>query len=213
MNSFLPWLGGKRRLAGVIAGHLERLPHARYVEPFAGAGHVFFRKSPADGEVLADCNAELMALYRVLQRHVEEFLRHFRWALVSRAEFERQRAARPDTLTDVQRAVRFYYLQKLAFGGRAVEQSFGVDTLHRPRINLLRLEETLSAVHLRLAGGGRCWPAGLRCHYFAATTMISTRNSGRASKAPTQARAGGLAVSTQASHTSFMAEKVRMSER
>jgi DNA adenine methylase len=138
----------------VIAGHLERLPHGRYVEPFAGAGHVLFRKAPAAGEVLADRNGELMVLYRVLQRHLEEFLRHFRWALVSRAEFERQKTARPDTLTDVQRAVRFYYLQKLAFGGRAVEQSFGVDALHRPRIDLPRLEETLSAVHLRLAGVG-----------------------------------------------------------
>jgi DNA adenine methylase len=86
---------------------------------------------------------------------------------VSRAEFERQKTARPDTLTDVQRAVRFYYLQKLAFGGRAVEQSFGVDTLHRPRINLLRLEETLSAVHLRLAGVGlECldWRTSLARH-------------------------------------------------
>jgi DNA adenine methylase len=167
VNGFLPWLGGKRRLANLIAGHLERLPHACYVEPFAGAGHVFFRKSPAAGDVLADRNAELMVLYRVLQRHVEEFLRCFRWALVSRAEFERQKTARPDTLTDVQRAVRFYYLQKLAFGGRAVEQSFGVDTLHRPRINLLRLEETLSAVHLRLAGVGlECldWRACLARH-------------------------------------------------
>ena len=154
MNSFLPYLGGKRRLAATIAGHLEALPHRRYVEPFAGAAHVFFRKAPAAEEVLADANAELVVLYRVVQRHLEELLRHFRWALVSRDEFERCRQARSETLTDVQRAVRFYYLQKLAFGGRTHRPVFGMDTQHPPRINWLRLEETLSGAHLRLAGVG-----------------------------------------------------------
>lgn len=154
MNGFLPWLGGKRRLAATIAGRLERIPHVHYVEPFAGAAHVFFGKTPSDTETLSDVNAELVNLYRVVQRHLEEFVRPFRWALASRAEFERHKVALLDTLTDVQRAVRFYYLQKMAFGGRTVAQSFGVDTAHPPRINLPRLEETLSAVQLRLAGVG-----------------------------------------------------------
>jgi DNA adenine methylase len=154
MQGFLPWLGGKRRLAVTIASRIERIPHTHYVEPFAGAAHVFFGKAPAESETLSDVNAELVNLYRVVQRHLDEFARQFRWALVSRAEFERHKSALPDTLTDVQRAVRFYYLQKLAFGGRSVAQSFGVDTQHPPRINLPRLEETLSAVHLRLAGVG-----------------------------------------------------------
>jgi DNA adenine methylase len=154
VNGFLPWLGGKRRLAATIAGCLERIPHLHYVEPFAGAAHVFFGKAPSERETLCDVNAELINLYRVVQRHLEEFVRQFRWALASRAEFERHKRALPETLTDVQRAVRFYYLQKMAFGGRNVAQSFGVDTQHPPRINLPRLEETLSAVHLRLAGVG-----------------------------------------------------------
>ena len=47
--------------------------------------------------------------------------------------------------------------------------------------------------------------------YCAATTMISTSYSGPASAASIAARTGGFAVSTQASHTSFMADQVEMS--
>jgi len=58
----------------------------------------------------------------------------------------------PATLTDVQRAARFWYLQKLAFGGRAASQTFGTTTTNGARMNLLRIEEDLSQAHLRLAG-------------------------------------------------------------
>ena len=58
----------------------------------------------------------------------------------------------PETLTDVQRAARFFYLQQQSFGGKVAGQTFGTATT-APAINLLRIEENLSAAHLRLAGG------------------------------------------------------------
>lgn len=61
-------------------------------------------------------------------------------------------AAAPVSLTDIQRAARFFYLQQHAFGGRISGQTFGTATT-APTINLLRVEEKLSAAHLRLAGG------------------------------------------------------------
>jgi len=54
------------------------------------------------------------------------------------------------TLTDIQRAVRFFYLQHHAFGGKVQGQTWGTATT--PPINLLRIEENLSAAHLRLSG-------------------------------------------------------------
>jgi len=53
-------------------------------------------------------------------------------------------------MTDIQRAARFFYLQKLSFGGKVEGQVFGTATTSRPRLNLLRLEEDLSQAHLRL---------------------------------------------------------------
>lgn len=143
-------MGGKRRLAKPI---LDLFPaHTCYVEAFCGAAAIFFSKTPSEVEVLNDINGELVNLYRIVQHHLEEFVRQFKWALTSRQVFEWEQMKVTETLTDIQRAARFFYLQKLAFGGRVADQSFGTATTSPPRLNLLRLEEDLSQAHLRLYG-------------------------------------------------------------
>ncbi|MDR8394846.1 MAG: DNA adenine methylase [Paraburkholderia sp.] len=146
----IPWIGGKRRLADVLIPRFP--PHTCYVEVFAGAAALFFMRPPADVEVLNDVNDDLINLYRVVQHHLEEFVRQFKWALTSREVFRWLSDTPPHTLTDIQRAARFYYLQQNCFGGRVEGRSFGTATTSPPGLNLLRLEETLSAAHLRLSG-------------------------------------------------------------
>ncbi|MDR2050631.1 MAG: DNA adenine methylase [Deltaproteobacteria bacterium] len=103
-------------------------------------------------EVINDINREIVTLYRCLQWHLEEFLRYFKWVLVSRDEFDRLKRAVPDTLTDIQRAARFFYIQQTCFGGRIHNPSFGYSVRSRGhKLNLLRIEEELSAAHLRLS--------------------------------------------------------------
>jgi len=149
-SPIVPWIGGKRRLASQI---LAAFPaHTCYVEPFCGAAAIFFAKEPTKAEVLNDINGDLVNLYRVLQHHLEEFVRQFRWAISSRQVFEWAKMQVPATLTDIQRAARFFYLQKLAFGGKVDGQTFGTATTAPARLNLLRIEEELSAAHLRLSG-------------------------------------------------------------
>lgn len=143
------WIGGKMQISRTIVPLIQ--PHECYVEPFAGAAWIFFRKPESNVEVLNDLNRDIVTLYRVIQHHLEEFIRYFRWVLVSRDEFERWKRVAPDTLTDIQRSARFYYLQKLSFGGRIAKPTLGISTTHPPRLNLLRIEEELSAAHLRLA--------------------------------------------------------------
>lgn len=145
----IPWIGGKRRLVAEILPWFE--PHTCYVEPFAGAAALLFNKQPSKVEVLNDVNSDLVNLYRVVRHHPEEFVRQFRWALTSRKLFEWAQATPPETLTDVQRAARFFYLQKLAFGAKVEGQTFGVATTSSQAINLMRIEEDLSAAHLRLS--------------------------------------------------------------
>lgn len=108
-------------------------------------------KDRAEVEVLNDINGDLVNLYRVVKHHLEEFVRQFKWALVSRQIYEWLKQTPVETLTDIQRAAKFYYLQKMAFGGKVSNQTFGTATTSPPRLNLLRIEEELSAAHLRLS--------------------------------------------------------------
>lgn len=144
----VPWIGGKRRLADVLIPRFP--PHKCYVEVFAGGAALYFARQPADVEVINDINGELVNLYRVVQHHLEEFVRQFKWALSSRQVFRWMQEQPTAPLTDIQRAARFYYLQHHAFGGKVHGQTFGTATT-APTVNLLRIEEQLSAAHLRLA--------------------------------------------------------------
>lgn len=148
-SPIVPWIGGKRKLAEHI---LPLFPaHTCYVEPFCGAAALFFMKQPSACEVINDVNGDIVNLYRVVKHHLEELVRQFKWSLTSREHWNNLRDTPPHTLTDVQRAARFLYLQKLAFGARVDGQNFGTATTGRPRFNLLSIEEDLTEAHFRLS--------------------------------------------------------------
>jgi len=149
VNSPLAYIGGKSKLSETI---IKMIPeHKMYCEVFAGAGWVFFRKEPSQYEVINDLDSDLITFYRVLQNHIGEFLKQFKWLLSSREWFkdwEKQQEA--GGLTDIQRAARYYYLQRNSFAGRVRNRTFGANQLRLPKINFLRIEEELSEVHIRL---------------------------------------------------------------
>ena len=145
----IPYFGGKTRLAKTI---VDRMPgHTCYVEVFAGAAAVFFGKEPSKTEIINDLDRELVTLYRAVQNHPEELHRQFKFALVARDEFNRLMRAEPDTLTDIQRAARYLYLQRTCYGGRVHQRTFGTITTGLPRLNLFTLEATLEETWRRLA--------------------------------------------------------------
>ena len=147
------WIGGKRQLASRLVGMISAIPHITYAEPFVGMGGVFFRRTAAPrSEVINDRNGEVVNLFRILQRHYPQFMDTLKFQITSRREFDRLKACDPTTLTDLERAARFLYLQKLAFGGKVNGQHFGVDASRSARFNLTRLAPMLEDVHERLAG-------------------------------------------------------------
>lgn len=149
MNSFIAYMGGKSLLARKI---IPKIPeHNCYCEVFAGAAWLLFKKEESEVEIINDINTNLVTLYRVIKHHLEEFIRYLKWILVARDEFERFKNENPETLTDIQRAVRFYYLLKSGYAARIENPSFSIAASSKPRLNLLRIEEELSAVHLRLS--------------------------------------------------------------
>lgn len=147
-----PYLGGKRNLARRLCALIEATPHRAYIEPFVGMGGVFLRRStPAPVEVINDFSGDVANLFRVIRRHYEPFVDELRWLIAGREEFERQRALEPRLLTDIERAVRFLYLQRLAFGGRVSGRTFGVRRDQDSRFHLARLRADLKALRDRLA--------------------------------------------------------------
>lgn len=148
-----PYLGGKRNLASRITAIIDAHDHKTYAEPFVGMGGVFFRRTgQARAEVINDRGRDVANLFRILQRHYPQFLETLRFQLTTRAEFERLVKTEPDTLTDLERAARFLYLQRTAFGGKISGRNFGVSIDRPARFNLTTLEPMLEDVHTRLAG-------------------------------------------------------------
>lgn len=148
-----PYLGGKRHLAERIVERISQIPHATYIEPFVGMGGIFLRRAARPkAEVINDVSGDVANLFRILQRHYEALMDMLRWQVTSRAEFARLTAAEPSSLTDLERAARFLYLQRCAFGGKIRSRVFGVSPGAPGRFDVTRLESILDSVHERLAG-------------------------------------------------------------
>jgi len=148
-----PYQGGKRALAPKIIQRIAEVPHQTYAEAFVGMGGIFFRRDKRPkGEAINDRSGEVVNLFRILQRHYAAFMDHLKYQLTSRREFERLSLAAPETLTDIERAARFLYLQRTAYGGKVAGQSFGT-ALDRPaRFDYSKIAPALEDIYERLTG-------------------------------------------------------------
>ena len=146
------YIGGKRQLAKRLCERINVIPHSLYAEPFVGMGGVFFRRTSAPrAEFINDRSRDVTNLFRILQRHYPQLMDTLRFQITSRTDFERLTSTDPDTLTDLERAARFLYLQRLTFGGKVSGRSFGINYSGPSRFNLTTLAPMLQEVHERLA--------------------------------------------------------------
>ena len=146
------YIGGKRRLARPITRAIDRIPHRLYAEAFVGMGGVFLRRGRvAQAEVINDWSEDVSTFFRILQRHYVAFLDMLRFQLTTRAGFERLMKVDPSTQTDLERAARFLYLQRLSFGGKVSGRNFGVDSGAPAAFDVTKLVPMLEQIHERLA--------------------------------------------------------------
>lgn len=148
-----PYIGGKRNLAQRLVKLIAEKEHSVYAEPFVGMGGVFFRRAAAPGcEVINDRSGDVATFFRILQRHYTPFMEMLRYQVTSRREFDRLSRTDPTTLTDLERAARFLYLQRTAYGGKVEGRSFGVSPGYGARFDVTKLAPVLEDLHERLAG-------------------------------------------------------------
>jgi DNA adenine methylase len=117
---FLKWAGGKRALLGEL---LPRFPmfDGTFIEPFLGAGAVFFAVDPDLAKIGNDFNGDLIEVYDVVRDDVEALIRELRRHVNDEDSFKKIRAldqtAGFSRLSPVTRAARFIYLNKTCFNG------------------------------------------------------------------------------------------------
>ena len=145
-----PYPGGKRRLAKKILPLFPK--HTCYLEAFVGAGSILLAKEPSKSEVMNDLNGELINFFRMVRHHPKALNDELKWMLPSRMDFERSNAKNPESLTELQRAARFLFLQKLAFGGRVKGRNYGnINTTKASRFNPHELWDGIEDIHRRLS--------------------------------------------------------------
>ena len=144
----LAYIGGKNRIAKTIIAAFPQ--HTTYVDVFAGGAQVFFRKEPSPVEVLNDLDGDVVNFFRVCQRHPEELIRHLKFTLKSRQWFELLEAQNPASLTDVERASRFFYLQKNCFAGLVKKRKYSYAVTSLANFNPGSIPRLLEAAHRRL---------------------------------------------------------------
>lgn len=115
---FLKWPGGKRWF---VCNHADLLPrhYGTYVEPFLGAGAVYFHLKPARA-LLGDVNADLVQTYCAIKDHWQALESSLRYRQRRHREdpdayYYWLRAKVPSDL--VQRASRLIYLNRTCFNG------------------------------------------------------------------------------------------------
>lgn len=145
------YVGGKRNLAATVIHRLAKIPHRTYAEPFVGMGGIFLRRPVASPvEVINDYSRDVATFFRVVQRHYTQFLEMMRFQVTTRLEFDRLMAVDPSTQTDLERAARFLYLQRTAFGGKVAGRTFGVDPASPGSFDITKLQPALEELRGRL---------------------------------------------------------------
>ena len=148
MTGPLAYIGGKNRIAKDIIAIFPK--HTTYVEAFAGGAQVLFHKEPSTVEVLNDLDGDVVNFFRVCQLHHDELLRYLKFILASRKWFALFEAENPASLTDIQRAARFFYLQKNAYAGLVRNRKYSYAVAGPKSFNPESLPDLFENAHRRL---------------------------------------------------------------
>lgn len=125
-------VGGKSKLRKTI---IEMIPeHTCYIEPFFGAGWVYFGKEPSKVEVINDIDKELVNLFKMIKYHAPEIERLLEYEFSGRDIFEEYKNCTVEYLTEINRAIRFLYVITQSFGGKGGVYGYGTTSKPKQQI-------------------------------------------------------------------------------
>lgn len=115
MRSLVRWAGSKKKLLPKLSAYWNK-PYQRYLEAFAGSASLYFHLAP-EKALLNDLNNELMDAYDVLRNQPDEIYAAIIAIERSEETYYLERSKVVAKLSSFERAVRFFYLNRLCFNG------------------------------------------------------------------------------------------------
>ena len=117
------YIGGKSKSLSYI---LPQLPYRKgYIEPFGGSAAVLLARQPSDFEVYNDRYAGVVAFYRCMRddKKCDSLIKWLSTTINSREEFQWCRHTWDTCGDDVERAARWYYMNRYSFN--SMGRNFG----------------------------------------------------------------------------------------
>jgi DNA adenine methylase len=152
VRSPLRWVGGKFYIADWIISLMPK--HEVYVEPFFGAGWVFFKKPKVRVEVINDIDDRIYALFKVLsdEELFQKFLEKVWFVGASEKVFEEMLEKLSSGVGDiVEKAVAFFYVNRFGLAGNLGSQ-FVVCSRNSTALSYGGVKNSLLKIHERLGG-------------------------------------------------------------
>jgi DNA adenine methylase len=132
-------LGNKARIANEIIKYFPS--HTTYVEPFFGAGGIFFNKSKAKYNILNDLDSDVINLFNVILNKKNEFLELLELTPYSSELFRYW--SKNEEKEPLMKALRFTYLSNYGYMGK--ESTIRIKSNENSkRITILNLEKTIN---------------------------------------------------------------------
>lgn len=118
-------LGNKKKIAKEIQKHFP--PHKIYIEPFFGAGGMFFNKPKAKYNIVNDLDSDVFNLFNVVMNQKEELEKAFNMMPIHSDLLDYY--INNEETEPIKKALRFLFLSNLTHlgSGQAIKCSFGND--------------------------------------------------------------------------------------
>jgi DNA adenine methylase len=117
------WYGGKFSHLDWLLPLLPKTTH--FCEPFGGSAAVLINREPSPVETYNDVHSEVVNFFRVLREQKDALIEAIGLTPFSREEFELAITEPDDTVSDLERARRFYILARQVRTGLAQKASSG----------------------------------------------------------------------------------------
>ncbi|MEH1955844.1 DNA adenine methylase [Nostoc sp.] len=137
IKSPLRYPGGKSKAINQIIGYLPE-SFSEFREPFVGGGSVFIylrQKFPNLKIWINDLNRELFLFWKFAQSDITQLVKEIRHIKIKSTEgkllFSELTSVDVNKLSDLERAVRFFVLNRISFSGTVESGGFSQEAFHK----------------------------------------------------------------------------------